>query len=181
MPILGDCNHPSASDSNGSHQPGAETHLRPAGVQRNEPAAAARLTPGQRHQADLQPGSQFPHECQQCVGQLTTELLPSDRGPRTTGPPWPGGLDSTQSRPSGFSKAALRLDRPRSGLASTNQPFVTTGTRPDAVLHGERTKPTFTVVLNRHGRVNAVCASSRLSGRRAADRGAEAAGLAPSP
>ena len=40
---------------------------------------------------------------------------------------------STQSRPSGFSKAALRLDRPRSGLASTNQPFVTTGTRPGAV------------------------------------------------
>jgi len=33
MPILGECSHPAASDSNGSHQPGAETYWRPAGVQ----------------------------------------------------------------------------------------------------------------------------------------------------
>jgi hypothetical protein len=38
-------------------------------------------------QADLQPGSQCRHECQQCVGQLTTMLPLRDRWPRTTGPP----------------------------------------------------------------------------------------------
>lgn len=69
----------------------------PTGVQRKEPAAAAGRTPGQRHQADIQPGSQCRHECQHCVEQLTTVLLLRDRGPRTTGPPWPGGLESTHS------------------------------------------------------------------------------------
>lgn len=39
-------------------------------MQRKEPVAAAGPTPVQRHQADLQPGSQCRHECQQCVGQL---------------------------------------------------------------------------------------------------------------
>ena len=43
-------------------------------LQRKEPVAAAGPTPIQRHQADLQPGSQCRHECQQCVGQLTTVL-----------------------------------------------------------------------------------------------------------
>ena len=64
-------------------------------LQRKEPAAAAGRAPAQRHQADLQPGSRCRHECQQLVGQLTTVLLLRDRGPRTTVPPWPGGLEST--------------------------------------------------------------------------------------
>jgi hypothetical protein len=39
-----------------------------ATLQRKEPVAAAGRTPGQRHQADIQLGSQCRHECQQCVG-----------------------------------------------------------------------------------------------------------------
>jgi hypothetical protein len=45
-----------------------------------EPAAAAGRTPGQRHQADVQLGSQCRGERQQFVGQLTTALLLRDRG-----------------------------------------------------------------------------------------------------
>ncbi len=71
---------------------------RSSSSQRKEPAAAAGPTLGKRHQADLQPGSQLRHECQQCVGQLTTVLLLRVLGPRTTGFPWPDGLESTLSR-----------------------------------------------------------------------------------
>jgi hypothetical protein len=89
------------------NRPGART---PA-VQRKEPADAAGRTSGQRHQADIQPGSQCRHECQQWAGQLTTVLLLRDRGPRTTGPLWPDGLESTPSRRwhlSGRAAAPLR-------------------------------------------------------------------------
>ena len=80
-------------------------------VQRKEPADAAGPTSGQRHQADTQPGSQCRHECQQCVGQLTTVLLPRARGPRTTGPLWPDGLESTQSSRSTGDSADIEPDR----------------------------------------------------------------------
>ena len=46
------------------------------------------------------------------------------------------GPFTTQTRPPGFSKAARRSDRPPSGSASTKQPFVATGTRPEAGTGG---------------------------------------------
>jgi len=67
-------------------------------LQRKEPADAAGRTSVQRHQADIQPGRQCRHECQQCVGQLTTVQLLRDRGPRTTGRLSPDGLESTHCR-----------------------------------------------------------------------------------
>jgi hypothetical protein len=62
--------------------------------QREEPVAAAGRTHGKRHQADIEPSSQCRHDGQQCVGQPTTVLRSCDRGPRTPGPPRPGGLES---------------------------------------------------------------------------------------
>lgn len=76
---------------------GAARRTGMTGLQREEPVDATWRTPGQRHQADIQPRSRCRREDQQCVEQLTTALLPRDRGPRTTGPLWPGGLESTQS------------------------------------------------------------------------------------
>ena len=76
-------------------------------MQRKEPADAAGPTSGQRYQADTQPGSQCRHECQQCVGQLTTVLLLCARRPRTTGPLWPDGLESTRCSPSPISLNAV--------------------------------------------------------------------------
>ena len=67
-----------------------------AGLQREEPIAAAERTSGQRHQADIQPGSQCPHNRLQSVGPLPLVLLSRDSGAPTTGPPWPGGLESTR-------------------------------------------------------------------------------------
>jgi hypothetical protein len=60
-----------------------------AALQRKEPAAAAGRTPGQRHQADIQPGGQCRHECQQCGEQLTDGCCwaPADHeGPVLFGP-----------------------------------------------------------------------------------------------
>lgn len=74
-------------------------------MQHKNPVAAAGRARGQRHQAAIQPGGQCRHECQQCVGQLTNVLLPRDRGPRTTDPPWPGGLKTT---PDGRSRSYVR-------------------------------------------------------------------------
>ena len=51
-----------------------------SGLQRKEPADAAGPTSGQRHQADTQRGNRCSHECQQCVGRLTTALLLRARG-----------------------------------------------------------------------------------------------------
>jgi hypothetical protein len=45
---------------------------------------------------------------------------------------------TTQTRRSGFSKAARRLDRPLQGSASTKQPFMATWSRPSAVAHGRQ-------------------------------------------
>jgi hypothetical protein len=85
--------HVTASNADGA---GHWRRPRPVpALQREEPVGATGSTLGRRHQADTQTGSQCSHECQPCVGQLTTVLLLRARGPRTTGPFWPDGLEST--------------------------------------------------------------------------------------
>ena len=59
---------------------------------------------------------------------------------RVTGPVVDELIISTQTRPSHFSKAARRLDRPLAGSVSPQQPFVSTGTRPVPVVHGRPLK-----------------------------------------